>query len=62
MMCYKDMTFCPGPCGNKCCLRHKSIVDDAYKEGGFLNQNSWMPVSWYVEIPEGCQEWVKEND
>lgn len=59
MMFYKDMTFCPGPCTNEACFRHMKYVEDAQKEGGWLHQNPWMPVAWFLELPKDCKEYVK---
>lgn len=61
MMCYKDMTFCPGPCANVECFRHKKHVEDAQQEGGWLHQNSYVPVCWFIERPIECKEYKESS-
>lgn len=56
-MNYKDMTFCPGPCGNYNCHRHKCHVDEAWKDGGYLQQHPYVPVAWFVEMPD-CKQYL----
>jgi len=58
MMCYKDQTFRPGPCANTECFRHKSHVEEAQKEGGWLQQNPYVPVAWFIELPTDCDKWI----
>lgn len=62
MMCYKDQTFCPGPCANEYCFRHKSHVEEAQKEGGWLDKNPYVPVCWFIERPMDCKEYIDPDE
>ena len=54
MMCYKDMTFCGDWCATETCGRNYKNIKDAQQEGGFLQQNPWMPFVFFVEPPVDC--------
>lgn len=56
MMCYKEMTFCPGPCANTDCFRHKDKIDHEW-----LKENSYVPVAWFIELPIECDKWIDPN-
>ena len=55
-MCYKDQTFCGDWCDNKKCFRNYQHIVDAQQEGGFLQQNNWMPMAFFVAPPIDCEE------
>ncbi len=57
MMCYKDQTFCPGPCANEECFRHPIHIDHEW-----LKVNSYMPVAWFLEMPQDCKDWVQPHE
>ena len=58
-MCYKDMTFCPGPCATTDCYRHSDRINKDEDARKFLTENTWMPISWFVNIPVDCAKYVK---
>lgn len=53
MSCYKDTTYCPGPCDNKKCFRHLIHIDHDY-----LKVHSYIPVAWFLELPKDCPDYI----
>ena len=60
-MTYRDQTFCHDWCTNEACFRNYKHVQDAQQEGGFLQQNPWMPVAFFVDIPMDCKERIPKE-
>lgn len=53
MICYKDMTFCPGPCANVSCYRHTKRVEEGKD---LLEKHPYLGVAWFIEMPSNCPD------
>jgi hypothetical protein len=62
MMSYKDQTFCHDWCATETCFRNYKHIKDSQQDGGFLHQNPWMPIAFYVAIPEYCKERTHKDE
>lgn len=58
MISYKDQTFCHDWCKNEKCFRNYKHILDAKQPGGFLHENEWMPVCYFLVPPEDCNECI----
>jgi len=54
-MSYKDQTFCGDWCGTTTCFRNYKHITDAQQPGGFLHENNWMPIAFFVDVPVDCK-------
>jgi len=61
-MNYKDQTFCQDNCDTETCFRNYKHITDAQQEGGFLQQNPWMPVCFFVDVLTDCKERTPKNE
>ena len=53
-MTYLDKTFCNDWCGTTTCHRNFKHIEEATAPGGYLAENTWMPISFFMDIPKDC--------